>query len=460
MILSLSKRKFSYRFVAAAFVALFCANHNLSAQRANRAAPTPRSNVSDTTFSNGLSVVVMEDHSAPLVAVAVVYDVGSVDEPRELNGITQVAMQALSAGSRGYQRGEFERVVQKAGGQHDAYSYQDATVLVTRAPKGALHDILMMESDRMESPRVTRESVESAKGAAERLRQTAFEVQTYAPMIKELFAQTYEAHPYGMSPFGTSATIAQLALEDVIQWMRSYFHPANAVLAIVGDIDGPATLDEVALVFADIPVSVKPPKDSAPEPSRRAERRVTVTGLAQVEVVMMGWIGPERNASDAEAVAGLMAILVGERSSRLFQSLVTGSNLCLFTGGGVGAFSGPGLLYAFAFTNVGKSTDEVERVMRDEIRRIAKGGISEAEVIVVKNQMEAEFYRACAGAKDKAIALAESRLCEGVATVWMRRLERIQRLTREDIAQAARQYLVENAGAVVRFSPDTTRKAQ
>lgn len=410
----------------------------------------------DTTFENGLTVLAMEDSSDPLIALWVQYRAGSRDDPPGKSGMAKVAREIFIGGSLGYRKGEYSRLIHSSGGSSFSGAWDDAAFYAARFPRERLREVALIEADRMEYPQISSESLAAAKAATLAERRLHLQTNTYAPLVMELFHSMYLEHPYGKTSWGLESEISSLTVEEVEDWMYDRYRPANAVICAVGDFKTSELFATMAEIFGDIPSGARTTTTYPAEPEQLAERRSQVRSSVHIPVFIVGYHIPESTHPDIFALRALSKILIGERSSRVYQRLVTESGRCLFAGGSLADFSDPGLIYFYAFMNHGEKLEDAEETLFAELASAASTGVAEAELIIAKNQLESELYLAAAPAMERAGLIANSFALWDDGMHWMQAIEQIQNVTTEDVRRVAAKYLKPENRTVIQMIPRTS----
>ncbi len=414
------------------------------ATQATSASAGPRSRdegVRDTILTNGITTLAFEDKSDPLIAITVLYDVGSRDDPPGKTGLAKICEWIMNNGSLGYWKGERERLLHPAGGSSSSLVWQDYSSYSSRFPKELLRKVLLIEADRMESPLISRETVEAAKHSVMREQRIARENNIYSALTSETLNQSYTKHPYRADEYGSPSDLAAIEPEDVRVFMRRFYQPSNATLSIVGDFKSKNLFEELTEIFSDIPTGPRPEHTYPTEPEQTAERRVTVSAKLTVPVFIVSFHTPGAKDKDRLALEVLAKMLVGGRSSFLYQKLVSDTNLCFTVGGDVAEFSDPSLIYVYGFLNQGVTFSEAESQLNQNITAVASGQLTKANLIVAKNQMEAAFYNSWSGALGRSANMAHSYQVWGDGSYWEQLIKRIEKISLRDINRVAKKYL-------------------
>ena len=331
---------------------------------------TPKFAYTDHTLSNGLRVLVAEDHYAPVVSVAIVYNAGSRDERKGRTGFAHLFEHMMFKGSANVADGEHSRLIQNNGGRMNATTDQDRTLYYDTLPANQLDLVLFLEADRMRSLDISRENLDNQRNAVQEERRLRLDNQPYGRTFEVLQNLAYE-NSYKHLPIGSMEDLNAASVEDVAQFFKTYYAPNNAVMAIVGDVDTKACLARVRKYFESIPSQARPPSVDMSEPPQTAERRQTVEDpLARLTRLDVAYKIPDANSPDLEPLQVLSLALGGGRSSRLYQSLVRDKQVAAQTGTAVGENRGPGLFQVFIAVTPGKAVSDVE----DGVERAARGG--------------------------------------------------------------------------------------
>ncbi|HSG99357.1 MAG TPA: pitrilysin family protein [candidate division Zixibacteria bacterium] len=414
--------------------------------------------VVDTTLANGLTVLLLEDHSDPLVSVWLDYRAGARQESPGKTGLAKVALEVMKNGSLGYRRGEYSRLIHSGGGETESGAWHDGAFFAARLPVRSLRDVLLMEADRMEYPNITPEAVERAKTVVALDRKARLETDPYAPLVDELLRQMYTAHPYGRGAYGSPEDIASLRSDDVDEWLRTYYRPSNAVLTLVGDFKTKETLAMVDEIFGDIPDDKTPIPPVAPEPPQNGERRATTPGHVRIPVFIVGFHTVSSSDEDLIPLQLLAKILISEKSSLVYQRLVLESDVALSTGGGHVDFFDSGLIYGYAFLNRGNSLSDAEAALYEEIDRVKSGSFSDADLMIAKNQMQMQLLNQAAGSLPRAGNMSESRRVWGDGERWLKNIEAVQAVTVSQIQDVAQRYLRDGNRTVIYLEPGLTEE--
>src|SRR5581483_4970339 len=307
------------------------------------AASAPKVAFSDQRLSNGLRVLISEDHTAPVCSVAVVYDVGSANERPGRTGFAHLFEHMMFKGSANVGSGEHFILIYNNGGTMNGTTNKDRTNYFETLPANQLELALFLESDRMRSLDITKANLDNQRNAVQEERRQGVDNQPYGKSSEIFDALAYEHFAYKHSTIGSMDDLNAATVDDVAAFFKMYYAPNNATLAIVGDVDSAKALALVKKYFESIPRQPAPPAVDHKEPEQTAERRQSVDDpLARVPRVTIGYHVPPGNTKDYYALDVLGSILSDGRSSRLYESVVRQKQLASGAFAGVYETRGPG----------------------------------------------------------------------------------------------------------------------
>ena len=268
-------------------------------------------------------------------------------------------------------------------------------------------------------------------------------------LIEAVYAQTFQQHPYHWPIIGWFPDLNAMTREDLKRHYDSYYVPNNATLVVAGDVKAGALLPTIKRIFEPIPRRDVPEVRIPEEPEQRGERRILVKREAQLPFILVGYRVPNYKHDDSYALALLESLIAQGKSSRLYRSLVYEQKLALAIGAEHSLLqSDPQLFYCYAVVAPGHKVEEVERALYRELDRLKFDPPSDQEFQRAKNQLEAAHIFGQDSMFRQAMLLAQA---ETVGAGWRHAeefLDRIRRLSREDIQRVARRYLVEDARTV------------
>jgi predicted Zn-dependent peptidase len=392
-------------------------------------------------LKNGLHVILHEDHSTPIVAVTVMYHVGSKNENPERTGMAHFFEHLLFEGSEHIARGEFDGYVEGAGGVLNANTTQDRTFYYELLPSNQLELGLWLESERMLHARVDGTGIETQREVVKEEKRQRYDNQPYGQMMPTTFDRAYSEHPYRWTPIGSLEHLNAASYEEFMDFYKTFYVPNNAVLSIAGDLDIKATKKLIKAYFEDIPAGTREiPRPTIEEPIRTEELRDTIFGKDALPMIVQAYPVPAQGTEDYYAVEMLNQVLSGGESSRLNRRVVDEEQLALFCGAFNFGLEDPGLTFAYAMASMGVEPGAVEAAMNEEVERMRVELISDLELQKLKNQMEAQLIRSQRSMASIAESLANYHVYFGDANLINTEIERYLAVTPEDIRKAAQAY--------------------
>lgn len=367
----------------------------LSVQEARAASADMRA--SYAKLDNGMEVVVIPDHRAPVVTHMVWYKVGAADEPVGYSGIAHFLEHLMFKGTDKIGLGEFSKIVARNGGQDNAFTSQDVTAYFQRVAKDRLPLVMGMEADRMVNLKLDEKSVVTERDVVLEERRSRVENSPSSILNEQVMATLYYSHPYGNPVIGWQHEIAALNQKDAVDFYKRFYAPNNAILVVSGDV----TLEEVLALandtYAKIPRNdVVETRKRTVEPPHRAARQISMSdprvGRATWQRAYLTKSYNTAEPGEAEAMDLLMKIVGSGTTSRIYRKLVVDEKIATSAGGW---FSGSGLdngrigLYGVAAN--GKSLDEVETAIDGIVAEVAAKGVTEAELKRAKAAYLAEY---------------------------------------------------------------------
>lgn len=403
---------------------------------------------------NGLKVLLHEDHSTPIVAVSVMYHVGSKNEKPDRTGFAHFFEHLLFEGSENIKRGEFDDYISNAGGTNNANTSYDRTYYYEILPSNQLALGLWLESERMLHAKVEQVGIETQRQVVKEERRMRIDNQPYGRLLEETMKRLYAKHPYHNSIIGSMEHLDAAQEADYKQFYKDFYRPDNAILSIAGDIDIEQTKKLIDVYFKGIPRGkgeIFRPK--VVEPPLRSEIRDTVYDNVQLPAVIFAYHVPAQGTPDYYALKMLNMVLSQGESSRMNKAIVDEQQKA------VAAFSfaidledpSPNIMAAIA--NMGVDPAELEKAMNEQIEKIQQEPITMTEFQKVQNQVENDFVTSNTTVAGIAESLANYKMYFGDANLINTELERFRKVTREDIQRVAKKYFPKDGRVVIYWMP-------
>jgi zinc protease len=418
------------------------------------AVTVPKVNFTDTRLKNGLRVVVSPDHAAPVVSVSVAYNVGSRDEKKGQTGYAHFFEHMMFKGSENVADGELAALIENYGGDHNGQTDKDHTIYFEEVPANQIDMVLFIEADRMKALALTEEGVKNQREAVKEERRLRVDNQPYGKTSEALDELAFENFVNEHSVIGSMADLDAATIADFRAFFKTYYSPANATIAIAGDIDPDAAVQKVRKYFEAIPAGPPPPKLDTTEPPQKAERRMNMEDpLARLTLVDAGYHVPGGLTPDMDALGALATILGSGRSARLYDSLVRQQQVAVQVYSGVQAAKGPGLFYVEAIVAPGKAVPATEAAMYAEVDKVKNGEIQDWELEKARNAARRALVGSLQNSLQRAILLSRFSVFYNDPGVINSRYDRIASVTKQDVQRVARQYLTPENRTVIITTP-------
>jgi len=411
------------------------------------------------TLPNGLQVLLHEDHSVPLVTVNIWYHVGSADEKPGRTGFAHLFEHIMFMGSQHVPTGEFDKLLEAAGGDNNGSTTEDRTNYYEDAPSNALPLMLWLDSDRMGFllPEITADKVDLQRGVVQNERRQSYENRPYGLAEENILQRLYPAdHPYHWPVIGSMADLSAATLEDVRGFFRTYYTPNNASLAIAGDITPRAARELVERYFGEVPRGPAVARPAPPPVRLGADVYASLEDRVQVPRVYDVWHTMKAFAAGDATLDVLANVLAGGRSSRLYRRLVYELQIATDVVGFQDSGRLDGKFELWATARPGHDLNELERVIDEEVRKLAQAGPTPREVERAQNTFEAQFLsrlERVGGFGGKADQLNFYNYFVGTPDYFQKDLDRYRKVTAADVQDAVRRYLVDAHRVVLSVVP-------
>ena len=393
------------------------------------------------TLDNGLRVILNQDNAAPVVTVAVYYDVGSRNEREGRTGFAHLFEHMMFQGSENVKKAEHFQFVSNAGGTMNGTTNTERTNYFEALPANQLPLGLWLESDRMRSLAVTQENLDNQRNAVQEEKRLG-ENQPFGQVFDQLMPMIYKNFANAHSVIGSMEDLNAATVKDVQDFFRTNYAPNNAVLVISGAFEPKEAKEQVSKFFATIPKQPKPPAIDVTEPLEVAAKyKKFEDKLAPFPAFVMAWKIPKRNTPDHNALALAGKLISEGESSRLYQKLVKGDESVLQLVSFTDERRGPSGFLIFSIPKPGQDLAKIRTTITDEIKNMATVGPTAEEMQKLRNNLINDAVRARQSSLGRAQAIAEFAMFDGDPTLVNSELDELLKITPAQIKEAVNKYL-------------------
>ncbi len=393
-------------------------------------------------LDNGLTVLIHEDHTAPQAFVNVYYKVGSRDEQPGRTGFAHLFEHLMFNGSENFD-GEYFAPVQDVGGSLNGDTSFDRTRYFQTVPNTALERVLWLESDRMGHllGAVTQEKLDQQRGVVQNEKRRS-DNRPYSQVFPTLIAGLFpEGHPYSWPTIGSMEDLDAAELDDVHEWFKAWYGPANAIVTVAGDIDPAEALELVRLHFGDIPAG--PPVSHRDDwvPDRSINTFETYQDRVANPLLFRGWAIPGRDHETSTMVSLAAQILGGDSSSRLYKRLVKEEKIAVAASMSIVPLDLASVAYLQVVLVPGADPELARQFVAEELARFVAEGPTKTEVELTRTQIAGAVIKGLDSLSGKANLLAESEYYGGSPEAYKTTFGWIDNATQESVRRAVARWL-------------------
>ena len=429
----------------------------VAASVAAAATRPPKLQYQIATLPNGLTVVLSEDHSTPIVHVQLWYHVGSKNEREGLTGFAHLFEHLMFKGSKNVLPEQYTSMISTVGGRSNAYTTEDATVFWQTVPAHYLPLVLWMEADRMATLRIDDATLATEREVVKEERRMRVDNQPFGRLSEIIYEQSYTVHPYKHPTIGRMADLEAASADDVRRFYDTYYVPGNATLVIVGDFDASAAQDLVTKYFGRIAASDRPvPRDIPEEPPWNGERRVALQENWPLPAVVIVHRITFDGHPDSYPLHFASKILSDGKSSRIYRRLVYEDQVALTAFGQGEIVEDPSLFFAVALVQPGRTPAEAERALMEELERLKTELVTPRELERVKNQFARDYILGRTSNQQKAAHLAHAAVIHDDITTADGEFDIFMDITAEDVRRVAQTYFTEDNRLILTITPRDT----
>ncbi|RMF80453.1 MAG: insulinase family protein [Chloroflexi bacterium] len=407
------------------------------------------------TLGNGLEVILVEDHSAPTVAVDVWYDVGGAKDPEGRGGFAHLFEHMMFQGSAHLDKLEHGELVEQAGGRLNAYTAQEITAYWDALPSHQLPLGLWLEAERLSSLAVTTENLNNQRAVVIQEFQQRVGDSPYGEAVLNLNTQAYSYEPFHRPVIGTIPELNEANVQEIRDFHSTYYVPNNATLVVAGDFDPVETQAMIEEFFGPIPMQEEPPQlpEYVPQPRTEAEFVTIEDPLANVPAILIGYEVPPRNHPDYLALQLVSGILSSGASSRMAQSMID-TGLATVANTGLQGNRGPSLFTTVLVANPGIELSQLEEIYNAELMRIVEEGVPQEELDKIINRIRSGQLLSLETAFGLAESVQAANFYLDDPTAIFTEIDNYAQVTPEDVQRVVAEYLAPERRYVINVQPN------
>jgi zinc protease len=411
------------------------------------------------TLDNGLTVILSEDHSTPIVHLQLVYRVGSKNERPGRTGFAHLFEHMMFKGSSNVVPDSHLTLISRVGGDGNAYTTEDETVFLETVPAQYLPLVLWLEADRMATLRIDETTFEAERQVVKEERRWRYEDTPFGLLSEILYDQAFAVHPYKHTAIGSMADLEAASVKDVQGFFDTYYVPDNATLVLVGDFESAEALALVKQYFDRVPKARhRVPRDIPREPPQTGERRVTITENQNwpLPAVVVAHHITYDGHPDAYPLHIAAKLLSDGQSSRIYRRLVYDDQLAVSAFGAGNIIEDPNLFYAVSLVQPGRTPEESAAALIWEFDRLSTDLISDQELQRAKNQFARDYVFGRLTVEQKASHLSHAAVIHSDITTADAEFDIFMDITKEDVRRVAQTYFSEENRLVLTILPSAS----
>jgi len=430
-------------------------------QPASAASRPPKFQYQISTLPNGLTIVLSEDHSTPIVHVNLTYHVGSKNEKAGRTGFAHLFEHLMFKGSKNVQPEAHTSMLASVGGQSNAYTTDDETVFWETVPAQYMPLALWLEADRMATLRIDKDTFENEREVVKEERRMRIDNQPYGRLNEIIYDQAFTVHPYKHATIGSMQDLEAASVDDVRNFYQTFYVPANATLVLVGDFDSVQALQFISQYLGRVPKAERPvPRDIPAEPPQTREKRVTLQEPWPLPAVVVAYHVIKDGNPDSYPLHIAAKVLSDGQTSRIYRKLVYETQMAVAAFGNANLIEDPNLFYAVAIVSPGHTTEEVTTTLIAELDRLKNEPITSHELQRTKNQFARDYILGRESNQQKAGQLSHAVVIHGDIKTADGEFDIFQNITVADVQRVARAYFRPENRLVLTLMPSGKTGAQ
>jgi len=420
----------------------------------NAAVRPPRLQYQTFKLPNGLTVILSEDHSTPIVHLQLTYHVGSKNERPGRTGFAHLFEHMMFKGSKNVDPEAHTSLIASVGGQSNAYTTDDETVFWQTAPAQFLPMLLWLEGDRMATLRIDESTFANEREVVKEERRMRVDNQPYGRLNEIIYEQAFTVHPYKHPTIGSMQDLEAASIEDVRDFYNTFYVPANCTVTLVGDFDSAQAKQLIEQYLGRVPPSNRPvPRGIPKEPPQTKERRVTLETPWPLPAVVVAHHITYDGHPDSYPLHIASKVLSDGQSSRIYQALVYEKQLAVAAFGGANLIEDPNLFYAVAIVQPGQSPEAAIDALIGELDRLKSEPISERDLQRTKNQFARDYILGRESDQQKALQLSHAAVIHSDITTADGEFDIFQGITAADVQRVAKTYFTPENRLVLTLMP-------
>jgi zinc protease len=414
--------------------------------------------VGELKLDNGMRVIVKTDRRAPVVVSMVWYKVGSVDEVNGTTGVAHVLEHMLFKGTKTTPGGDFSKIVAAVGGRDNAFTSRDYTGYFQTVQKSQLPLMLKLEADRMVNALIPPDEFTKEIKVIQEERRWRTDDRPRSLTYEQLMATALRAHPYRIPTVGWMNDLQNMSAEDARAFYEKWYAPNNATLVVVGDVSHDEVFKLAREHFGPHKAKVLPSRKPQEEPEQTGIRRITVKAPAEQPYLLMAYRAPRLIDAEKDwepyALDMLASVLDGNEAARFSRELIRGTQIASSVDASYdGVGRGPGFFFFSGVPTAGKTVEQLEQAVRNEVKKIIDKGVTEEELKRLKAQTIASRVYERDSMMFQARQIGSMEVIGFSHKVIDVMTEKFKAVTAEQVREVAKKYLIDDALTVAYLDP-------
>jgi zinc protease len=414
----------------------------------------PKLQYQTTVLSNGLRVILSEDHSTPIVHLAVWYHVGSKNERAGRTGFAHLFEHMMFKGSKNVEPESHTSIIASVGGRSNAFTTEDETVFWQTLPAQYLPLAVWLEADRMATLRIDDDAFRREREVVKEERRMRVENQPYGRLSEIIYDTAFATHPYKHPTIGSMKDLEAASMADVRDFHNTYYVPENATVVIVGDFDAAQATPIVNQYFGRVPKATRPvPRDIPKESPQTRERRAVVEEAWPLPAVVVAYHVTYDGHPDSYPLHIASKIMSDGQSARIPLELMYKRRIALTAFGSGNITEDPNLFYAVAIVQPGQTAAVAEQALIAEFEKLSTEPVSAVELQRAKNQWARDYVVGRESNQDKATHLAHAAVIHNDLNTADAEYDILMNVSTADVQRVARTYFTPNNRVVIHILP-------